>query len=125
MSLFSFLLGSFVLFNRRKLFEYFLKKSLNVPQYDISISIRHRVHLIFLLVREFPLQAYADVSNFDGRPAILDIRRVFHSNKVDAEEKMIYKYRSCVIQFVRFYKCRRLNHSFNFRKKNRANQVIY
>lgn len=35
------------LFNRRKLFEYFLKKSLNVPQYDISIFVRHRVHLIF------------------------------------------------------------------------------
>lgn len=98
-----------------------------IPQ-EIFKSFRSTVRYFYLRSMPRPLdfpfstrevssapQADADVSNFDSRPAILDIRRAFHSNKkIDAEEKMMYKYRSCVIQFVRFYNCRRLNHSFNF-----------
>lgn len=108
------------LFDRRKLSEYFLKESLNpcsTVRYFYLRSTPRPLDFPFSTRVSSALQAYADVSNYDGRPAILDICRVFHSNKVDAEEKMIYKYRSCVIQCVRFYNCRRLNHSFNFRER--------
>lgn len=80
------------LFDRRKFSEHFLKKPLNpcfTVRYFYLRSTPRPLDFPFSTRVSSALQTDADVSNFDGRPAILDIHRAFHSNKIDAKEKKL------------------------------------